>query len=403
MLLSLALICLLGLICKSIAKYLRIPNLIAYLLLGMLLGPYGLNLLASNLLAISSELRQMILILILARAGLSFTLGELRQVGRPAILLSFLPATFEIVGAILILPHFFPISLTEAALLGSVLGAVSPAVVVPRMIHLIDEGYGTQAGIPQMLLAGASMDDIYCLVMFSSFLSLVQHGQNLSWSSLGQLGRVPLAILSGILLGALVAFAIKPIFLRLKTTSEQTLLILATGLLLVSFEKMLPNIPYSGILAVMTLAILLHQKATKPALAVKTQLDKIWQIGEIFLFTLVGASVNLPYAIKAGWTSVIVIFLILLVRILGVAACLSKTSFNLKERAFCLIAYLPKATVQAAIGGLPLAMGLASGELILTLSVVAILVTAPLGALGIDLTYRKWLKGHKALKIGVND
>lgn len=390
MLFSIALIVLLGLLVRWLCEKLTIPSLLGYLVLGILLGPSVFNLLDQGLLAASGDIRQVILIIILTRAGLSLNLKELKRVGRPAFLLSFLPATFEILGTMLIAPLFFDLTLPEAALLGAVLGAVSPAVVVPRMIQLLRGGYGTEAGIPQMLLAGSSLDDIYALVLFASFLSIVEHGGSFH---LTQLFAVPAAILGGLLVGALVGMGLSIFFTRfLKDSLWQVLVMLAISMLFMTLEQALGDLPFSGILAVMATALALYRYVPEVSEPINRIYNKLWLPGEIFLFVLVGASVNISYATKAGWTPIFLILGVLAVRMVGVWLSVTGTSLTLRERAFCLFGYMPKATVQAAIGGVPLAMGLPVGELILTISVIAILVTAPLGAFGIDLTYRHWLE-----------
>lgn len=388
MLYSLALIILSGIFIQLFCKKLNIPSLIGFILAGILLGPAVLNVLDPTLLNISADIRQIVLIIILTRAGLSLDLRDLKKVGRPAILLSFVPATFEIIGVIIFAPLLLGISLIDAAILGTVLGAVSPAVVVPRMITLINNQFGTKKGIPQLVLAGSSVDDIYALVLFSSFLSLSQSGE----FNLRNLLALPFSILSGVLVGFLSGYLLSLLFEKIHLdTIIQVLILLSISFVLVSIEDTFANLPFSGILAVMSLAIMLYRQIPDQAEKVSKLYNTLWIPGEIFLFVLVGASVNIQYAFTAGLLPILVILFALSIRMIGTWLSLIGTDFNSKEKGFTLIAYLPKATVQAAIGGVPLAMGIPTGELILTMSVLAILITAPLGAFGIDLSYPRLL------------
>lgn len=388
MLYSLALIMLSGIIIRLFCKKLNIPSLIGFILVGILLGPSVLNRLDPTLLNISADIRQIVLIIILTRAGLSLDLKDLKKVGRPAILLSFLPATFEILGIMVFAPLLLGISLMDAAILGAVLGAVSPAVVVPRMITLINKKFGTEKGIPQLVLAGSSVDDIYALVLFSSFLSLSQNGE----FNLMNLLSLPFSILSGVLIGFLSGYLLSIFFEKIHLEAIiQVLILLSLSFILVSIEDSFVNLPFSGILAVMSLAIMLYRQIPEQTEKIAHLYNVLWIPGEIFLFILVGASVNIQYAFSAGFLPILVILFALSIRMIGTWFSLIGTDLNSKEKAFILIAYLPKATVQAAIGGIPLAMGLPEGELILTMSVLAILITAPLGAFGIDISYPKLL------------
>lgn len=388
MLYSLALIILSGIIIQLLCKKLNLPSLIGFILVGILLGPTVLNILDPTLLNISADIRQIVLIIILTRAGLSLNLKDLKKVGRPAILLSFVPASFEILGVMIFAPLLLGISLMDAAILGAVLGAVSPAVVVPRMITLINEKFGTKKGIPQLILAGSSVDDIYALVLFSSFLSLSQSGT----LNLRNLLNLPLSILSGVLIGFLSGYLLSKVFEKVHLEPLiQVLILLSLSFVLVSIEDSFANLPFSGILAVMSLAIMLYRQIPEQAKKISHLYNTLWIPGEIFLFVLVGASVNIQYAFSAGFLPILVILFALCIRMIGTWLSLIGTDLNSKEKGFTLIAYLPKATVQAAIGGVPLAMGLPVGELILTMSVLAILITAPLGAFGIDFSYRKLL------------
>src|SRR5690625_389820 len=388
MLYSLALIMLSGIIIRLFCKKLNIPSLIGFILVGILLGPSVLNRLDPTLLNISADIRQIVLIIILTRAGLSLDLKDLKKVGRPAILLSVRPSSFEIIGIMVFAHLLLGISLMDAAILGAVLGAVSPAVVVPRMITLINKKFGTEKGIPQLVLAGSSVDDIYALVLFSSFLSLSQNGE----FNLMNLLSLPFSILSGVLIGFLSGYLLSIFFEKIHLEAIiQVLILLSLSFILVSIEDSFVNLPFSGILAVMSLAIMLYRQIPEQTEKIAHLYNVLWIPGEIFLFILVGASVNIQYAFSAGFLPILVILFALSIRMLGTWFSLIGTDLNSKEKAFILIAYLPKATVQAAIGGIPLAMGLPEGELILTMSVLAILITAPLGAFGIDISYPKLL------------
>ncbi|KAA9297948.1 MULTISPECIES: cation:proton antiporter [Aerococcus] len=389
LLLSFAYIFILGLLVERLCQSLRIPSLVGYLFLGILLGPYALNLLDSTILDLSADLRQVALIIILTRASLSLDIRGLIKVGRPALLMCFLPATFEMIATSLLAPSILGINQADALVLGAVLGAVSPAVVVPKMLKLIDEGYGTEKQIPQIILAGSSADDIYVLVLFSSFLAVAQGGS----FQITQLLTIPISIVLGLLVGGLLGAGLNSLFDRFAfSTAKQLILLLSLSFVLVSVEKILPALPFSGILAVMAMGLVINRLDSEKAVNLGQYYNKLWIPGEILLFVLVGASVNITYAFQAGWQPVLLIGMVLIFRSLGVLLSLAKTHLSLKERLFSVIAYLPKATVQAAIGGVPLAMGLGSGEIILTVSVLAILITAPLGAFGIDLTYQKILQ-----------
>lgn len=389
MLTSLALIFLFGLIFGALFQKLRLPPLLGMLIVGIVLGPYALNWLDDSLLSISADLRQIALIIILTRAGLNLNISDLKKVGRPAILMCFLPACFEILGMLVLAPPLLHISYLDAAIMGAVVGAVSPAVIVPKMLRLMDEGYGTKKSIPQLILAGASVDDVFVIVLFSSFTGLAK-GESLSpW----RFAEIPVSILLGILLGAalglLLAFFFQKVHVR---DSVKVLLLLSFSFLLVALEDALEGIvPISGLIAVMSLGIALQRKRDIVARRLSLKFSKLWVAAELLLFVLVGATVDLHYAYAAGLSAVILIFGVLLFRMAGVWVCLFKTKLLFKERLFCVLAYMPKATVQAAIGSVPLSMGLSCGNIVLTVAVLAILITAPLGAFLIDLTYKKLL------------
>ena len=389
MLLSLALIFLCGLALGGIFRKLHLPQLLGMLLTGILLGPYVLNLLDSSILGISADLRQIALIIILTRAGLNLDLEDLKKVGRPAALLCFVPAAFEIAGMLLLAPRLLGISLLEAAVMGTVVAAVSPAVVVPGMLKLVEEGYGTKKSIPQMIMAGASVDDVFVIVLFTSFTGLAGGGGISVWDFV----RIPVSILlglaGGILCGMLLVVFFRKVHMR---DSVKVIIILSLSFLLVTLEHALTGIVgFSGLLAVMSMGIALQKGRKEAAVRLSAKYSKLWVAAELLLFVLVGAAVDIPYAFKAGAAAAAVILGVLVFRMLGVLICLLGTELNRKEKLFCMFAYMPKATVQAAIGSVPLAMGLACGNIVLTVAVLAILITAPAGAFLIEFTYKRFL------------
>ena len=394
MLLSLALIFLCGMILGKIFSILKLPSLLGLIITGIILGPYCLNLLDNSILSISADLRELALIIILTRAGLNLDIEDLKKVGRPAILMCFVPASFEIIGMILIAPKFFNITLLDAALMGSVVAAVSPAVLVPKMLKLIDEKYGTNKSIPQMLMAGASVDDIFVIVLFASFTSLVKGG---NISALDFI-KIPTAIIFGLLIGVLIAFILSKFFTRFHIRdSAKVVIILSISFILVTIENSASKflngiIGFSGLLAVMSMGAYLKKSKEELSKRLSLKYSKLWVAAEIILFVLVGAAVNINYALKTGFIGVILILSVLVFRMLGVLISLIKTKLNKKERIFSMMAYCPKATVQAAIGSIPLAFGFASGEIILTVAVLAILITAPLGAFAIEFFYKRLLE-----------
>ena len=389
MLFSIALIMTLGMFTGWICKRLRLPSLFGMIITGILLGPHMLNMIDCSILDISSELRRIALIIILTRAGLSLDLNDLKKVGRPAILMCFLPACFEMLGMVLLAPRLLGVSILDAAIMGAVVGAVSPAVIVPKMLKLMDESYGTEKGIPQLILAGASVDDVFVIVMFSAFTGLAQ-GRSVSLSSFA---TIPLSIASGILAGFLVGYILAKYFenVHIRDTAK-VIILLSISFLMVSFEDAYSSIiPFAFLIAVMGTGIALQQKRPVVAARLSVKFNKLWVASEVLLFVLVGATVDLAYVKAAGIASVILIFGVLLFRMAGVFFCLLKTNLNMKERFFCMLAYTPKATVQAAIGGIPLSLGLSCGNIVLTVAVLAILLTAPLGALAIDSSYQRLL------------
>ena len=388
MLTSIAYVLLLGLGLGALARLVRLPPLVGMLAAGILLGPCVLNLLSPDLLNISADLRQLALIIILTRAGLSLELDDLRRAGRPAVLMCFLPASFEVLGMVVLAPRLLGVSVLDAAIMGAVVGAVSPAVIVPRMLKLMSEGYGTQKGIPQMILAGASVDDVFVIVLFTSFTSMAQGGS----FSVSALAGVPVSIVLGAAFGLVVGFLLAKFFEKLHMRdSVKVVLLLSVAFLLVALEDVIP-VPFSGLLAVLGMGLGLRRWRLPVAERLTAKFGKLWVWAEVMLFVLVGAEVDLKYAAAAGLAAVATVLGVLCFRALGVLLCVAGSKLTKKERLFAVLAYLPKATVQAAIGGVPLAMGLACGQVVLTVAVIAILVTAPLGALAIDTSYKKLLE-----------
>ena len=390
MLLSIALILIVGMSMGWICQKCKLPSLLGMLATGVILGPYVLNLLDSSILGISSELRKIALIIILTRAGLGLDLSGLKKIGRPAVLMCFVPASFELLGMILIAPKLMGLSLLEAAIMGAVLAAVSPAVVVPRMVKLMDEGYGVKEGIPQLILAGASVDDVYVIVLFSTFVGMMQ-GEGASVLSFV---NIPVSILLGIAIGLLIGFILAYFFKRvhIRDTSK-VLIILSISFLLVVLEDALTTaITFSALIAIMFIGIGLQRNREVVAKRLSVKYGKLWVAAEVFLFVLVGATVNIGYLGKVGVQALVVIIGALAFRMLGVFVCLLGTRLKRKERLFVMMAYTPKATVQAAIGGIPLALGFACGDTVLTVAVLAIVLTAPLGAFAIDFSYQKLLR-----------
>ena len=389
MLLSISLILIVGMSMGWICQKCKLPSLLGMLATGVILGPYVLNLLDSSILGISSELRKIALIIILTRAGLGLDLSGLKKIGRPAVLMCFVPASFELFGMILIAPKLMGLSLLEAAIMGAVLAAVSPAVVVPRMVKLMDEGYGVKEGIPQLILAGASVDDVYVIVLFSTFVGMMQ-GEGASVLSFV---NIPVSIFLGIAIGLLIGFILAYFFkkVHIRDTSK-VLIILSISFLLVVLEDTLTTaITFSALIAIMFIGIGLQRNREVVAKRLSVKYGKLWVAAEVFLFVLVGATVNIGYLGKVGVQALLVIIGALAFRMLGVFICLLGTSLKGNERLFVMMAYTPKATVQAAIGGIPLALGFACGDTVLTVAVLAIVLTAPLGAFAIDFSYKKLL------------
>ncbi|WP_167958293.1 cation:proton antiporter [Anaerosporobacter faecicola] len=387
MLTSLALIFLLGLLLGSIFQKLRLPALLGMILTGILLSPHGFNMLDDSLLVIASDLRQLALVIILTRAGLSLNINDLKKVGRPAILMCFVPACFEIIGIVIFAPHIMGVTILEAAIIGSVVAAVSPAVIVPRMLRLMEEGYGKKHGIPQLILAGASVDDVFVIVLFSSFTSLATGGE----INMVNFLKIPVSIVLGILVGILIGMFLSCFFKKFHMRDSVKLLILLSfSFLLIELESLLKSyVPISGLIAIMTLAITIYRTYEVLAKRLSARYNRLWVAAEVLLFVLVGATVDLKYVYSAGFAAILLVVIALLFRMVGVLFCLVQTKLTKKERVFCMIAYTPKATVQAAIGAVPLSMGLACGNKVLTVAVLAILITAPFGAIMIDSFYKK--------------
>lgn len=389
MLLSISFILLVGMSMSWICKKIRLPGLLGMLITGIVLGPYALNLLDQSILGISADLRKIALIIILTRAGLGLDIASLKKIGRPAFLMCFVPATFELVGMLILAPGLMGVTLMEAAVMGAVLAAVSPAVVVPRMVKLMDEGYGVKEGIPQLILAGASVDDVYVIVLFSTFSGMMQ-GEG---ASVIRFVNIPVSIILGMIIGLtigiLLAFYFQKVHIR---DTAKVLIILGISFLLAAAEDSLTTpVTFSALIAIMFIGVGLQRKREAVAKRLAVKYGKLWVAAEVFLFVLVGATVNIGYLGRVGVRALLMIAGALLFRMAGVWVCLLGTGLKTGEKTFTMLAYTPKATVQAAIGGIPLALGFACGDTVLTAAVLAIVLTAPLGAFAIDLSYRKLL------------
>ncbi len=393
MLLSVALILTLGMFLGWICKKIKLPSLIGMIATGIILGPYVLDVIDVSILNISPELRKIALIIILTRAGLGLDVSGLKKIGRSAFLMCFVPASFELVGILILGPGLLGLTLLESAIMGAVLAAVSPAVVVPRMVKLMDEKYGTKEGIPQLILAGASVDDVYVIVLFTTFTGMMK-GEGVSVINFI---NIPVSILLGIGIGYGIGFLLAKYFekIHIRDTVKVSIILSISFFLVVLEDNMKTSITFASLIAVMFIGISLSKYRENVAKRISLKFGKMWVIAEVFLFVLVGCSVNIKYLGKVGIVALIVIFLALVFRMVGVFICLLKTKLNVKERLFTMMAYTPKATVQAAIGGMPLAMGFACGDMVLSVAVLAIVVTAPLGALAIDSSYKKLLNKEK--------
>lgn len=394
MLMSFALIFIVGTAAGGISGLLKLPKIIGMLLAGVVIGPYVLDFLDPSILGISAELRQIALIIILIKAGLTLKLSDLKKVGRPALLMAFVPACFEIIGYVCLAPLLMGVTTVEALVMGAVLSAVSPAVVVPRMVKFIEEGYGTEKGIPQMILAGASCDDIFVIVLFSTFVTMAQGGT----ADFSGIADIPVSVFLGMLTGCIGGICLCLLFRTVKIQdSIKVISILGSAFLLMSVETIAKEyIAVSGLLAVVAMSAVLKLRSD-PCVSseLSGKFGRLWLGAEVILFVLVGASVDIRYTLTAGGTAVIMIFAALAFRTAGVLLCLVKTPLSFKERLFCVIAYLPKATVQAAIGAVPLSMGLPCGKIVLSVAVLAIIITAPLGAIGIDCSFKRILNRNQ--------
>lgn len=389
MLTSIAIILLFGLLVGWIFSKMKLPSLLGMIFVGIVLSPHCLNLVDDSILTISGDLRQIALVIILTRAGLSLSFSDLKKVGRPAILMCFVPACIEMIGTIIFAPLLLGVSFLDAAIIGSVIAAVSPAVVVPRMIKLIEDGYGTDKSIPQLILAGASVDDVFVIVVFTALTTLASTGEVSAISFM----QIPTSILLGVLLGGVLGTILVWFFRRFHIRdSVKVLIILSVSFLLLELQNRLEGIvPVSGLLAIMSVGVIINQKYDVLAKRLSVKYNKLWLGAEIFLFVLVGIAVDLKYALEAGVVVILLVSLALVFRMMGVAISLVKTKLNKKERLFCAVAYTPKATVQAALGTVPLAMGLPCGEIVLAVAVISILLTAPFGAICVDNLYKKLL------------
>ncbi|MEG2871509.1 MAG: cation:proton antiporter [Clostridium sp.] len=404
MLTSLALVFLVGLAMASVCSRLKLPRIIGMLVTGIVLGPYVLDLLDRSILGISSELRQIALVIILIKAGLSLNIRDLKKVGRPAVLMSFVPAIFEIGAFVLLAPALLGVTTIEAAIMGAVLGAVSPAVVVPKMVHLMETHYGTDKSIPQLILAGASLDDVFVIVLFGAFVSIAQGGS----ATTMDFANIPISIVLGIVVGAITGFLLAGFFetsyahKNCVRNSLKVIIVLGFAFLMLAIEDWFSKIvAISGLLAVMSMACVLQMRSIPYVSArLSEKFGKLWLAAEVILFVLVGAAVDIRYTMEAGFMAVVMIFIALVFRSAGVMLCLIGTKLNYRERLFCVISYLPKATVQAAIGSVPLALGLPCGNIVLSVAVLSIIITAPLGAFGMDISYQKLLT-QKIIKSAV--
>lgn len=395
MLLNIATILMVGSLAGWLCKKIKLPALLGMLLTGILFGPHVLNAFDDALLLISADIRKIALIIILTRAGLGLDVSGLKKIGRPAVMMCFVPATFELIGILLIAPSLLNISLIEAAVMGAVLAAVSPAVVVPRMVKLMDEGRGTEQNIPQLILAGASVDDVYVIVLFTTFIGMIQ-GNGISVISFANIPvSIVLGIAIGLLTGRILAWFFKKVHVR---DTVKIMIMLSVSFVLYAVEDMLTTpITFSALIAIMFIGVALQNYREAAAKRLSVKYSKLWVAAEVFLFVLVGATVNISYLKNVGIAAIVVIAVALLFRMVGVFVCLIRTKLDKKERLFTMMAYTPKATVQAAIGGIPFSLGLACGDIVLTVAVLAIVITAPLGAFLIDSTYEKLLKLDSSL------
>lgn len=387
---SVAIIILLAIISNFIFEKIKLPGLLGMLILGITIGPYGFNLIHGDLLNISSDLRKIALIVILLRAGMGIKISDLKKIGKPAIKMSCIPGILEGFFIAFISTKLLGFTFIQGGILGFIIAAVSPAVVVPQMINLIDNKIGTNKSIPTLILAGASIDDVFAITILTSFLALYS-GKDVNIAS--QLLQIPLSIILGIVLGLILGFVIIYLFKKCSINDVKKILImLAISILLTTLETIFKDkLLIASLLGVMTIGFVLTEKLPNVATPLSQGLNKLWIFAEILLFVLVGAQVNISVAFTSGAIGIIIIFIGLVGRSIGVIISLIGTNLNVKERIFCVISYIPKATVQAAMGALPLSLGVVSGDLILAISVLSILVTAPLGAIGIKVSSKSLL------------
>lgn len=390
MLTSIAIILLLGMGAGWLFSKIKLPSLLGMIIVGIVISPHCLNLVDESILMISGDVRQIALVVILMRAGLSLNTEDLKKVGRPAVLMCFVPACVEMLGTVLLAPLLFDISVLDAAIMGSVIAAVSPAVIVPRMIKLIETGYGRKRRIPQLILAGAAVDDVFGIVVFTALTTLASTGQ----ISVDSFLQIPVSIGLGILLGWVVGL-ILAVFFKKKHMRDtvKVLILVSVSFLMLEVQSQLESVvAVSGLLAIMSMGIVIKKKHPVTAQRLSVKYNKLWLGAELFLFVLVGVAVDLRYALAAGATVIVLVAAALVFRMVGVFLSLLKTELSKKEKLFCMMAYTPKATVQAAIGTIPLAMGLDCGSMVLTVAVVSILLTAPFGAICVDNSYKRLLK-----------
>lgn len=394
MLFSAALMLLAGMALGWLCKRAGLPALLGMIVTGIILGPSVLNLIDGSILSMSAELRRIALIIILARAGLTLDIRDLKKVGRPAVLMCFVPASFEIAGMIVLAPVLFGMTVVEAALTGAVVAAVSPAVIVPKMIRLMEEGYGTEKSIPQLILAGAAVDDVFVIVLFTAFTGLAQ-GEHISAMSFV---NIPVSICLGMAAGIFLGYLLSKFFERVHVRDTvKVIVILCVSFLLVTAEDRIKGpVTFSALIAIMFMGIAVQKYRREVSVRLSAKFNRLWVCAELVLFVLVGAAVDIHYVSGAALYAVILIFGVLVFRMLGVLLCLVRTNLTWKERLFCMLAYTPKATVQAAIGGVPLSLGLSCGNMVLTIAVMAILITAPLGAFLIEVSHKKLLEHYKA-------
>lgn len=389
MIITIALILLIGMSLGWLCKKVKLPALIGMLATGIILGPYALSLIDESILNISAEIRKIALIIILTRAGLNLDVSGLKKIGRPAVMMCFVPASLELIGVLILGPRLLGLSLLEAAVLGAVLAAVSPAVVVPRMVKLMEEKYGTDKSIPELILAGASVDDVYVIVLFTTFIGMTE-GKEMSVINFI---NIPVSIVMGIIIGLITGILISVFFKYFKPGNiVKVVIILSISFVLVYLEDLINTpITFAALISIMFIGVAMQKKIPEDVKAVSSIYGKLWIPAEVFLFVLVGACVNINYLGNVGLGAIAVILGALIFRMLGVFICILGTRFTIKEKLFTMLAYTPKATVQAAIGGIPLSLGLACGDIVLTVAVLAIVITAPVGAFAIDSTYKKFL------------